>query len=255
MYLENLPSIHQTGKNPLTTSEKYAFIPTTRVLSVLADFGWQPVQASEARVLRGENRGYQRHMIRLRNGHLPGDLADVGDVQAEIVVVNSHGGGSAFHLHMGLFVKVCTNGLIVDRSEDFRIAHRGYTDSKVEAALSSIAQRFPGVMARRDELKGIELTRPEQIEFARRAIELRFDDGSSVEPSNVLEVRHAPQAVPNLWNTFNVVQEAIIRGGVWQRSRSGKQTRTRPINAIAETVRLNRGLWRLAEETAGRLGA
>ena len=37
-----LPSIIQTSKNPHTTSDRYAFIPTTQVLSVLADYGWQP---------------------------------------------------------------------------------------------------------------------------------------------------------------------------------------------------------------------
>ena len=200
-----------------------------------------------------EHRGYQRHMIRLRNGHLPGDLANVGDVTAEIVIVNAHGGSSAFRLHLGLHVKVCGNGLIIHQSEDIRISHRGYTDEKVASAVESIIRRFPAIMVRREQLKQILLTRPEQIEFARRAIDLRFDEEATVEPERVLEVRHGAQQAPNLWNTLNVVQEAIIRGGVWQRRRDGKESKTRPINAIDETVRLNRGLWQLAESTALRI--
>ena len=57
MDIGTFASINQVVKHPLTTSEKYSFIPTRRVLDVLADHGWHPVKAQEARVIKPENHG------------------------------------------------------------------------------------------------------------------------------------------------------------------------------------------------------
>jgi len=53
---------------------------------------------------------------------------------------------------------------------------------------------------------------------------------------------------PDLWTTFNRVQENIIKGGVRGRNATGKRTTTRAVNGIDQGVKLNRALWVLAEE-------
>jgi hypothetical protein len=134
-----------------------------------------------------------------------------------------------------------------------RIAHTGYTDERIATAIGSVMAGFPKVLERRDEMRRHVLSRGEQNTFARSAIELRFDGQKyAVEPTALLAVRHSGQLAPNLWNTFNVVQENAIRGGIWQRRADGSRIRSRRVQAIAEEVRLNRALWRLAEETARR---
>lgn len=253
----DLASVVQTHKNPLTTSERYRFIPTTQVLGVLADSGWSPVEAKQARVHNPEHDGYQRHLVRLRNESLAGDLVDVGDVVPEIVVVNSHGGSSAFQLYAALLEKVCSNGLIVDRpAADYRIPHVGYADSKVEAVIASLVELFPHVLASRASWQRLLLDREEQLKFAWRAAWLRFEErAASIDPTELLQVRHAGQYEPTLWNTFQVVQEATIRGGIRRRLANGRRTRSREVTAIGESIRLNRLLWRLAETEARRLRA
>ena len=247
-----LTSIRQTHKNPFTTSEKYRFIPTTQVLDILADSGWSPVTATQARVLNPEHDGYQRHMVRLRNENLARDLVDVGDVIPEIVLVNSHGGGSSFQLHAALLEKVCTNGLIVDRpAADYRIPHVGYADSKAEEVIKAVVELFPHVLASRSAWQSLLLNPEEQQAFARRAAFLRFGErATTVDPTEMLRVRHAGQSGPTLWNTFNVVQEATIRGGVRRWHPSRMWVASRSVNAIGDTIRLNRALWRLSEEIA-----
>lgn len=245
-----LSSIQQTHKNYLTTSGKYRFIPTTQVLGILADSGWAPFEAKQARVSNPEHDGYQRHLVRLRNADLSSNLAEVGDVVPEIVVVNSHGGASSFQLYASLLEKVCGNGLIVDRpAADYRIPHVGYADSKVEAVAAAIVEHFPHVLATRKAWQSLLLGHLEQLRFARRAAVLRFGDrATSIDPEDLLRVRHAGQSQPTLWNTFNVIQEATIRGGVRRRLDNGKRSVSRGVNAIDDAIRLNRLLWRLAAD-------
>jgi len=253
MNFDSMPSIKQTSKHPLTTTDKYSFIPTTRVLAVLAGHGWYPVQASESRVVKEEHRGYQRHMLRLRNEAFSRELLGVGDVLPEIVVVNSHRGDSSFQLFAALHEKVCANGLIVERgtADHHHIAHRGFTDLKVNNAVSGLVRFLPEVLARRDTMKSIRLGRDEQLRFAGVAAELRFPAGTqAVAPADLLRVRHAGQSEPTLFNTLNVVQENVVRGGVPQRNRNGRTFRSRPVHGVGAEVRINCLLWHLAETMA-----
>jgi hypothetical protein len=57
-----------------------------------------------------------------------------------------------------------------------------------------------------------------------------------------------PNGARDLWRTANMVQEHLIRGGVTARNAKGERRRTRAMTAVADDVRINRGLWRLAEE-------
>jgi hypothetical protein len=242
MDITTIASITQTRKNPHTTSDKYAFIPTTRALDVLAGHGWLPVKATEARVLKEENHGYQRHMVRLRN-----------DQFARGLDVDSHGGGSSFQLYAALLEKVCTNGLIVERgtAAHYRIAHTGYADAKVDVAVADLAGYFPDILARRDAMRELLLRPDGQLAFAQAAAALRFGDRpTTISPEALLTLRHSGQTAPTLWNTFNIVQENAIRGGLRTYLPDGRRSRTRAVNGIAESVRLNRALWRLAEDAA-----
>lgn len=57
-----------------TVSEKYRFIPTTQALTVLADYGWMPVQAKQANTRIAEKQGFQKHALRLVNANLNREL-------------------------------------------------------------------------------------------------------------------------------------------------------------------------------------
>ena len=48
MNLEKYATINKSHRLETTTSDKYAFIPTTRALAVLADHGWMPSRVQEA---------------------------------------------------------------------------------------------------------------------------------------------------------------------------------------------------------------
>ena len=76
---------------------------------------------------------------------------------------------------------------------------------------------------------------------------MRLDKGKYVlNPDSILCSRRKAQKEPTLWNTFNVIQEFIIKGGFRaQRKNDYQRTRFKAINAIDENIRLNKKLWEL----------
>ncbi len=68
--------------------------------------------------------------------------------------------------------------------------------------------------------------------------------GANYNPRRVLDRGQ------DLWTTFNVVQENVIRGGIRGRTEKGKMTRTREVTGIDGDIKLNQVLWKMAEEFA-----
>jgi hypothetical protein len=99
----------------------------------------------------------------------------------------------------------------------------------------------------------VQLTNNEKHALATAAIEVRFDsEQAEVSPHGLL-IPYRPEDRGNdLWTTFNVVQENLIRGGVGYTTRNSKgrkvYRRSRPVRGIDGDLKLNRALWRQAEE-------
>lgn len=246
-----------------TVSNKYAFIPTTRALTVLADHGWHPVQAMEARTRKEELDGFQKHAIRLASPKFNLELA-VGSTVPQLLLTNSHAGTSAFELSLALFEKVCSNGLVVARGnlDQIRVTHRGYADQLMENALLDLIPEIAPTLQLTDEYKHLYLTEGERQAFAAAAIELRWNgEEFAVDPTRLLLPRRSAEREPTIWNAYNVAQEGIIRGGIPQRDvragskTYGRQTRSRKVAGLDENIRLNRALWRLTEEMAKLKGS
>jgi hypothetical protein len=253
MNLEMYRSVNQTHRNPHTTTEAYKFIPTTRVLNVLADHGWQPKRVTESGIRNELFRGYQRHMVELENEQYSKGL-DVGGVTPRIVLTNDHKGGSSCSLFAGLFELICCNGLVVKREswKEHRIPHIGFADWKVSLAVKDIIRQVPQVLETRDKWRSIKLDSPQMVSFVERAIPLRFDSKVEVRPHNLLFFRPGQDDF-SLWSVFNTVQERLIMGGIEYEREDGRTAYSRPVNAIDATVRINRDLWALAEKTAAAL--
>ena len=97
------------------------------------------------------------------------------------------------------------------------------------------------------------LARGEQLEFAGRALALRYPDPATqgMLPVQLLDSRRPQDLGDDLWSVMNKVQENLIGGGLHRRSAAGRMIRTRRITSIREDVRLNGRLWDLASEVLG----
>ena len=101
------------------------------------------------------------------------------------------------------------------------------------------------------------LSDSEALQFASNALLLRYDslEQSPIDPRTLLSLRRAEDQGSDLWTTFNRVQENLVRGGLsdGRRNRLGRLRTLRALSGIDSKIRLNKGLWSLAEQTANAL--
>ena len=100
------------------------------------------------------------------------------------------------------------------------------------------------------------MTPAERGIYAQAAPSLVYDapENAPVLPEQLLSERRYDDKGNNLWTTFNVVQENIMRGGLKGITRGGngriKRTTTRPVKALDRNIKLNQALWFLTEKMA-----
>jgi len=251
------PSAFATEKHG-SRSEAYTYIPTSQVIEGMITQGFHPFAASQSRARDAQRREFTKHMIRFRHGAA---LEKAGYSQPEVVVVNSHDGTSAYKLFAGIFRSACLNGLIVADSMvgSLSVPHKGNIVDKVIEGSFEVLRGSDAALAKSREWSGLMLTSGEQAAFAEAAHTLRFagPEGhveTPIRPDQLLSARRYGDDGPDLWRTFNRVQENVIRGGLHgvQRGPSGRRRNvtTREIKGIDQDVRLNRALWTLAERMA-----
>jgi hypothetical protein len=239
-----VPAIYAPGAHERTSSS-YTFVSTERVLDALGSVGFVPVEARQA--ARARSPMHARHLIRFRRRC---ETVALRDSVPELLLLNSHDGTSAYQLRVGLFRVLCTNGLVVSMGifPVWRAMHRGDVVQDVVCAALRISERFEQLAAAVERMERTMLDASQRLELAAQALALRFPDDAAgaMQPSQLLVPRRTQDVGNDLWRTFNVLQENILRGGLVRRSASNRLTRTRGIRAIREDVRLNSALWEMA---------
>ncbi|MGO4395907.1 DUF932 domain-containing protein [Variovorax sp. M-6] len=229
-------------------SERYTYIPTSTVLDGLRKEGFQPFMVAQTRVRDQGKRDFTKHMVRLRH------VSQINDAEAnEVILLNSHDGTSSYQMLAGMFRFVCANGLVCGETVgDVRVRHKGeIVDNVIEGALE-VLDGFALVREQREAMRGITLDRGEAEILARASIALKYEPDPTkpapITEAQVLEPRRIADNKPDLWSTFNRLQENLVRGGLEARTSNGRRQRTRAVQGIDQSVKLNRALWMLAEE-------
>jgi hypothetical protein len=246
-YLERKAQSIFATKPHKDRSNKYHFIPTIEVLNVLKSQGWSPISVQEQRVNNEERKGFQKHIVRLRNFDTA--LTFNGSC-VELVLVNAHDGTSSYQLHAGIFRMVCLNGMVVGDSlfPCMKVRHHGYQEQDFIDISHQVIKTVPTISERVDLFSSVELNSSERDSFALESLSLKYKDlnESPLQANQLLRPRRQADTRHDLYTTYNVIQENLIRGGLLGRSQTGKYRRTRKVNSINESVRLNKGLWNLA---------
>jgi hypothetical protein len=231
-------------------SGRYVYVPTIKLVQGLRNEGFMPFFACQARPRDSERIGHTKHMIRMRRAN---DIE--AGCAAEVIIVNSHDGTSAYQMFAGMLRFVCTNSLIAgDKFEEVRVPHKGHIQDHVIEGAYTIAKDFPRLIDAANYMQQTALSIDESRAFARAALTVRYDEDDTppIEADRLLRVRREADRGGDLWRVFNTIQENIIAGGINghridQHNRI-RRTTTRPIHAIDQTVKINRALWTLAEE-------
>lgn len=228
-------------------SNKYQFASTADILTSLRSQGWDVTQYLEARTLKEDKKGFQKHSVVLANARLEAELQVAGTLP-RLMIVNSHDGKSSLQLKSGLFEKICANGLIVgNMTEDMRILHTQLNQEKIVECVNKAIEGMIKGLVLSDKMKAIKLDKQQRINFAEKAIDMAFDgEKYVVHASSLIHNHRYNQSEPTLWNTFNTIQEHVIRGGVLQYREDGTRIRSRAVNNIQKNIKLNSDLWNLA---------
>ena len=243
----------------LGLSEHYSFVPTINVVNDLRELGYECVAAEQVKARKKTTNGYQKHMLTFEH---PDHKVEGVEEYPQLLLTNSHDGGNAFTLSAGIFRLICSNGLVI-KTEDYgtaRLVHKGYSFEAVQELVKDFEETMSNVISKITAMKQVQLTKDQQIEFAKQAALLRFtaksynEDNISdvVDIDGLLNVDRKEDAGNGLYEVFNRVQESLVQGKYLYAS-SGKvkdaDTKTRkarPIKNFKQSISVNQKLSELA---------
>src|SRR5262245_24310868 len=216
-------------------SPRYTFVPTTEIIAGLREKNWVPVAVEQQRARTTARFGFQKHLIRFR---LAEQMQTLDEWNEELVLTNSHDAGCAYILRIGIYRRLCSNGLVVSDNtfEAIRFRHAGLKAQEVVEASYRILEYIPRVAALIDRFRNRKLQDADALVFAEKALLLRFNtgDASPVAPRTLLQARRSEDQRNDLWTVFNRVQENLVRGGLSDdhRSQAGRLRSLRSLRGI-----------------------
>ena len=245
----------------LGLSKHYSFVPTMKVVNDLRELGYECVDATQVKARKKSTNGYQKHMLTFEH---PKYKVDGATEYPQLLLTNSHDGGNAFTLSAGIFRLVCSNGLVI-KTEDYgsaRLVHKGYSFEAVQKLVKEFEETISEVLTKITAMKKVELTKAQQIEFAKKAALLRFTAKSYNEDNiadvvsidDLLNVDRKEDAGNGLYEVFNRVQESLIQGKYLYATNGkvdrqvGKARKARPIKNFKQSIDVNKKLSALAFE-------
>jgi hypothetical protein len=244
---DQCPSAFTSVSAP-NVSSNYTHIPTSQVIQDMITLGWTPVSAQEVRARK--NKGFQKHIIRFQNQNLIVRAADGDDSFPELLLTNSHDGKNAFHLRIGLYRLVCSNGLVVADAEfnNVSIRHMGYTFAELQEQVTAMLDTLPNLVNKINNFRNTSMTDEQMLDFAHKAVALRWKDQDvACDPIELIASQRNQDNDPNLWNVFNRIQEKLVNGGI-SYTKGNKTRKVRALKNFTADINFNSELWQLAEE-------
>jgi len=243
-----------TTKGSKDTSDKYTHIPTDRIIDDMELLGWGVVDAKQVRARKGQ--GYQKHLLVFRNNEvvITGDDGDT--VFPQILLTNSHDGKNAFTFQAGLFRMVCENGLVVSTKDFAKISirHMGYDFETLQETIKGMVEQLPLTVESMNKLRETELSQEKALEFAKKALDVRFGETNTnnfqIDLKDLLTPTRVEDKGNDLWSVFNVVQEKLVDGG-FNYTFGSKVRKARRIKNFKQDMELNSKLFDLALEYVG----
>lgn len=250
------PSVFANEKHE-SRSDRYAFISTAELLKAFRQEGFAPVMAMQSGSRIEGKAEFTKHLLRFRKFD---DLGLAKSDVHEFLLINSHDATSSYQMMDGVFRTTCTNGLVTgDINNDYRVHHKGNIKDDIIEVAYEIIDNAAETMEAVERMKKTQLLPKEQLLLSELSIQAKFDDEEGKEnpftPDQFLRVKRwddsdgrSGRAKNDLYTSFNVIQENIIKGGIHTRDKNYKRHTTRAIKSIDNDVKTNKLLWKLAVE-------
>lgn len=231
--LRTAPAVFATAPKS-TTSDKYLFVDTAKLLNGLSLEGWSCVSAVQTMNKKStqELRTTNKHALFFARSEMLGrNLNNVGDTTPLIKVENSHNGLSSFSLSTGFFRKACSNGLTVPETiySAPTVKHTKNMYNEVIEATYKVLNDFPMLMGMQESLKSIQLSHEEKLILSDTAAEIffsreereqlnamakRYGNDRYLLESQLISAKRHDDRHNDLWTVSNVIQENLIRGNI-----------------------------------------
>lgn len=239
-------------------SSKYVFANTKTVVEDLAELGWLPTQAGQRSMKKSMTSPsvYSPHMVKFSNPDIYIEGRD-GDVSfPQIVLTNRHDGLGSFKFMAGLFRLVCSNGLIIATQQfaSYSIPHKGYTFEELRHMVQERTRALPEQLEVMNQMKQVDLNVGQRRKLAMDGILIR----NGIDPTTVVEDKQYnfdPQMIQDvitpvrssdegndLWSTYNVVQEKLVKGGF----NVGTRRSAKAVKSFEKDLALNSQLFKSA---------
>lgn len=233
-----------------TTTEKYMFIDTRKVVQDMLDLGYQVAEFRRPKA-RTQAGMYSVHEIDFRR---PQDLKKATHEAPRVIFMNSYDGSKRAQFIAGLIRFACSNGLVIgDMIQHQKFLHLGDHADELLDGLKVIAEDTAKAFDAIEGYRGINPDQATMRKMAEAALELRFPDEETrpvADLGDLLQIRREEDLRPDLWTRWNVLQENILRGGVPMRNNRGQVRLSGPVGNIERSNELNQGLWNLLDEFA-----
>jgi len=239
-------------------SDRYGFMPTIDVVDALRGEGWLPVDATQKNVRDKSKRELTTHLLRFRR--LDNDIK-VGDSVVELLLKNAHDRSSAFVLHAGIFRMACANGIVIADStfNKLSVRHGKNIVGDILEGSYDIIKDVPMITEQVEGMQNTMLDGRERAILARTAYNYAFgerDDKLLTSENSIINQMLQPKrhsdTGSDLWSTFNVIQENVIRGGIRTAKVNDKgryrRTTSRAVKSIDKNIKLNKALWEMATQ-------
>src|SRR5262249_38800340 len=151
---------------------------------------WVPVVVEQQRARTTVRFGFQKHLIRFR---LAEQMQTLDEWNAELVLTNSHDAGCAYVMRIGIYRRLCSNGLVVsdDSFQAIRFRHACLESQEVVRASYRLLEQVPKVGALIDRFRNHRLDERQIRRFTEEALLLRYVtiDQAPVAPQTLLTTR------------------------------------------------------------------
>ena len=230
-------------------SDKYSFVDTEDIMDTFLENGFHISRASSVKARKLENRDHCKHIVAFRRNdeNWITDPSGNKPMFPEIIMTNSSDAKNSISLLLCIYTLVCSNGLI--RGTSYETLRMRHTNIQMDL-LNSYIQHFQGNIDNLSKQVSSFASRilddKTRIDFATKAAAIRWNSDIKLNPESLLMTRRDEDRGNDLWSTYNVVQENIIRGGVSTFGRS-RDRFTRPVRSTVKDFDINTKLWNLAE--------
>jgi hypothetical protein len=256
--MRRVPSVFTKEKSN-KLSNRYTFVDSEAIVDTFLNNGFGISQANGVKARSEDGRMHAKHVLKFRpldGKFVIPDTREIGmPLFTEIVMRNSSDGTSPVIFNIGLFSLVCLNGAVVGKEyASFKARHVNINIDMLMAYISKFPEFALNINNTVHAWSKRTLTQDERFNFARQASVIRWgnEKANEFEAKELLLPRRASDNKSDLWSTFNVIQENIIKGGVISRNQNKDNSfrTSRGITSAIKDVSVNQDLWNLAETFA-----